>query len=156
MQVRPLGMGLPLECSCCFLPVLLWLNTFASELSGERLSGGAAAGSSAGLGPLLVSLHSVSHGQSPTVGRFPALPGCGQRRGVQAGMGAVEEAAVHLEVELAPLPSFPMELSCSGQCQQQLGKFLALCLCTLVQLWACHQQHGSETVHLVQLSSGAL
>lgn len=117
MRVHPLGMGLPLECSCCFLRVLL-----GQTVSGGRLSGGAAAGNCAGPGPLLVLLHSVSHGQSPAVRGFPALPGCGQRRGAQAGVGAIGEAAAHLEVELASLPSFPMELSCSGRCQQQVGE----------------------------------
>lgn len=65
-------------CGCC-LAKYFWL-----VLSGGRLSGGAAVGSSAGLGPLRVPLHCVSRGQSPAAGGFPALPGCGQGRGVTA------------------------------------------------------------------------
>lgn len=70
-------------CGCC-LAKYFWL-----VLSGGRLSGGAAAGSSAGLGPLLVPLHCVSRGQSLAAGGFPALLGCRQGRGVTAaGDGA--------------------------------------------------------------------
>lgn len=74
------------------------------------------------------------------------------------------------------LPSFPTELTCTGWCGQQVGPWdscgvvllrraqaeLAweipgfLHLCTLVQLWASHQQHRNKTMCLVQRSCGAL
>lgn len=56
---------------------------FCLVVSGGRPSGGAAAGSPAGLGPLLVLLHSVSRGQSLAACGFPALPDRGQGKGGQ-------------------------------------------------------------------------
>lgn len=70
------GLGLPQGLLLLSFAGTTWPNPFAQRFLLGTV-GDTAAGSSAGLGPLVVLLHNVSHGQSPAAGGFPALPGCG-------------------------------------------------------------------------------